>query len=137
MTVACPDCRSVFRVDPAKVPASGVRARCSVCGAVIPITGGTLPVMVTSASAGVVQAAFATPPESVRAIPTPAPQVSPVATAPPPQLPTPPRPAAADFAAVAARTPTPIATPGIPPTAAAGALQAPPAVAPSTALPSP
>ena len=47
MTVACPECRSVFRVDPAKVPATGVRARCSVCGGVIAIAGGTLPVLVT------------------------------------------------------------------------------------------
>jgi len=68
MTVGCPDCRSVFRVDPAKVPASGVRARCSVCGGVIAIAGGTLPVMVTPASAGVVQSAFATPPESSPAV---------------------------------------------------------------------
>jgi predicted Zn finger-like uncharacterized protein len=37
MTVTCPECRSVFRVDPAKVPATGVRARCSVCGGVIAI----------------------------------------------------------------------------------------------------
>lgn len=50
MTVACPDCKSVFRVDPAKVPATGVRARCSVCGGVIAIGGGTLPVSVTPAS---------------------------------------------------------------------------------------
>ena len=35
MNVACPECSSVFRVDPAKVPAGGVRARCSVCGAVM------------------------------------------------------------------------------------------------------
>ncbi len=41
MTVACPDCRSVFRVDPAKVPATGVRARCSVCGGIIVVSGGT------------------------------------------------------------------------------------------------
>jgi predicted Zn finger-like uncharacterized protein len=47
MTVSCPECRSVFRVDPAKVPATGVRARCSVCGGVIAIAGGTLPVSVT------------------------------------------------------------------------------------------
>ena len=47
MTVSCPDCRSVFRVDPAKVPATGVRARCSVCGGVIAIAGGTRPVLVT------------------------------------------------------------------------------------------
>lgn len=55
MTVACPECRSMFRVDPAKVPATGVRARCSVCGGVIAITGGTLPVLVTPvASSGAV-----------------------------------------------------------------------------------
>jgi predicted Zn finger-like uncharacterized protein len=54
MTVSCPDCRSVFRVDPAKVPATGVRARCSVCGGVIAIAGGTLPISVTPASIGAV-----------------------------------------------------------------------------------
>lgn len=91
MTVACPDCRSVFRIDPAKVPASGVRARCSVCGGVIAITGGTLPVMVTSASAGVVQSAFATPADSAAAV------VQGAAA----------RPAGSAFAAVAARVPTP------------------------------
>jgi predicted Zn finger-like uncharacterized protein len=37
MNVSCPECRSVFRVDPAKIPAGGVRARCSVCGGVITI----------------------------------------------------------------------------------------------------
>ena len=37
MNVSCPDCRSIFRVDPAKVPSSGVRARCSVCSGVISI----------------------------------------------------------------------------------------------------
>jgi predicted Zn finger-like uncharacterized protein len=37
MNVSCPDCRSIFRVDPAKVPPAGVRARCSVCGGVISI----------------------------------------------------------------------------------------------------
>lgn len=43
MTVSCPDCRSVFRVDPSKVPATGVRARCSVCGGIIVVSGGTGP----------------------------------------------------------------------------------------------
>jgi predicted Zn finger-like uncharacterized protein len=37
MNVSCPDCRSIFRVDPAKVPPGGVRARCSVCSGVISI----------------------------------------------------------------------------------------------------
>jgi len=31
MNVSCPSCRTVFRVDPAKVPDAGVRARCTVC----------------------------------------------------------------------------------------------------------
>jgi predicted Zn finger-like uncharacterized protein len=47
MNVSCPDCRSIFRVDPAKVPPVGVRARCSVCGGVVSIpapTGQTTPV---------------------------------------------------------------------------------------------
>ena len=47
MNVTCPECHSIFRVDPAKVPATGVRARCSVCGGIISITGGSLPVSVT------------------------------------------------------------------------------------------
>lgn len=37
MNVTCSECQSVFRVDPTKVPANGVRARCAVCGAVIAI----------------------------------------------------------------------------------------------------
>jgi predicted Zn finger-like uncharacterized protein len=43
MNVSCPDCRSIFRVDPAKVPPAGVRARCSVCGGVISIPAPTGP----------------------------------------------------------------------------------------------
>ena len=34
MNVTCPNCATIYRVDPAKVPESGVRARCSVCSAV-------------------------------------------------------------------------------------------------------
>lgn len=37
MNVGCPQCSSIFRVDPAKVPPGGVRARCSICGGVIPV----------------------------------------------------------------------------------------------------
>lgn len=58
MTVSCPECRSVFRVDPAKVPATGVRARCSVCGGVIAIAGGTLPVSVTPVASSMAVPAF-------------------------------------------------------------------------------
>ncbi|UCF19505.1 MAG: zinc-ribbon domain-containing protein [Gemmatimonadota bacterium] len=37
MNVACPQCKTVFRVDPRKVPTEGVRARCSVCGGVFEV----------------------------------------------------------------------------------------------------
>jgi predicted Zn finger-like uncharacterized protein len=38
MNVSCPECGSLFRVDPAKVPEGGVRARCSICGGIIPLS---------------------------------------------------------------------------------------------------
>ncbi|MBA3340465.1 MAG: zinc-ribbon domain-containing protein [Gemmatimonadaceae bacterium] len=37
MNVSCPECSTIYRVDPAKVPVGGVRARCSACGGVIPV----------------------------------------------------------------------------------------------------
>lgn len=38
MNVRCPQCQVVFRVDPSRIPAAGVRAKCSRCGGVFPIT---------------------------------------------------------------------------------------------------
>lgn len=38
MNVSCSDCGSVFRVDPGRVPAGGVRARCAVCGGIIVVS---------------------------------------------------------------------------------------------------
>src|SRR5690606_9208715 len=37
MNVTCPQCSTIFRVDPAKVPERGVRARCSVCSGLIAV----------------------------------------------------------------------------------------------------
>ena len=37
MNVTCPNCATIYRVDPAKVPEAGVRARCAVCNAVFPV----------------------------------------------------------------------------------------------------
>lgn len=37
MNVTCPQCATIFRVDPAKVPEQGVRARCSVCSGLIAV----------------------------------------------------------------------------------------------------
>lgn len=38
MNVRCPRCETIYRVDPAKVPQGGVRARCAVCSGIIPVT---------------------------------------------------------------------------------------------------
>jgi len=127
MTVSCPECRSVFRVDPAKVPATGVRARCSVCGGVIAIAGGTLPVSVTPIGApafpgGVSRAtpvAASSLPPAAR--PTPAAagvrMPTPVRTPTPVRMPTPVRSATPAAAPVvfptAGRTATPAATPAV------------------------
>src|SRR2546423_3008589 len=59
MNVSCPDCRSIFRVDPAKVPPQGVRARCSVCSGVITIPAPSGQATPNSGSAGT-----ASPPSS-------------------------------------------------------------------------
>lgn len=37
ITVHCPSCETAFPVDPEKVPAVGVRARCSVCSEIFPV----------------------------------------------------------------------------------------------------
>jgi len=37
MNVSCPECRSVFRLDPAKITSVAMRARCSVCGGLIAV----------------------------------------------------------------------------------------------------
>ena len=37
MNVTCPNCATVYRVDPVKVPEAGVRARCAVCSAVFAV----------------------------------------------------------------------------------------------------
>jgi len=112
MTVSCPECRSVFRVDPAKVPATGVRARCSVCGGVIAIGGGTLPVSVT--------------PRGAPAFPGGVSRVTPVVV---------PSPAGAgatgSVPTVAGRVPTPVTAPAV----AVGAAPAPAVVAPTPVAP--
>jgi len=74
MNVTCPSCSTVFRVDPAKVPAGGVRARCSVCRAVFRVVAQVEP-------------SVAPPP------PAPAPAPAPAAAAPRPTPAAPSQPA--------------------------------------------
>ncbi len=92
MTVSCPECRSVFRIDPAKVPATGVRARCSVCGGVMSVAPAAAPAVgptvgptaagsagAAAGGAGVVPA----PPRSLGALATPVARAVPAAGTPP------------------------------------------------------
>jgi len=123
MTVACPECRSVFRVDPGKVPVSGVRARCAVCGGVIAIAGGTLPVSVSGGGAPVREwADDGWPP----APPMAAPMAAPIAT--PARDAEPLAPVAAPLAPV---LPPPVApTPVAPPPVISTPVVPPPVVPP-------
>src|SRR5882672_7966238 len=139
MNVSCPDCRSIFRVDPAKVPPSGVRARCSVCSGVISIpaptgqttpSGGTIRVPATptanesgspgrprptSQTPGGWDAPFGSAPQRT----PPAPQVQRPTSAPPPvRTETPaaphPRPESIERASVTATATPPSPSSGLP-----------------------
>src|SRR5439155_569944 len=60
MNVTCPSCETVYRVDPAKVPAGGVRARCAVCSNVFPVNA-SVAAATAAVSAGSGPAAPAAP----------------------------------------------------------------------------
>ncbi len=47
MNVRCDSCGTVYRVDPAKVPARGVQARCAVCPNIISVAAESAPVSAT------------------------------------------------------------------------------------------
>jgi predicted Zn finger-like uncharacterized protein len=125
MNVSCPECSTVFRVDPAKVPAAGVRARCSTCSGVITIAA---PATAQSASQPVsdpIGDAFAprrpTPspfvPQQPAGRTTPA-QARPASRTPAaaPRVPTP---------VVQPRVPTPVTAPRVPTPVAAPRVQTP------------
>ena len=40
MNIACPECSTVYRIDPARVPHGGISARCRECGAVLRVEPG-------------------------------------------------------------------------------------------------
>lgn len=123
MNVTCPNCATVFRVDPAKVPEAGVRARCSVCSAVFGVQREGRPVAAAAAAAPVASPPSPTPPQP--------PPPAPVVAAPVPA------PASRPPAAPSAR-PAPPAAPGVSPRPAAPPVVAggPGMTVPSVAAPS-
>lgn len=123
MNVTCPGCNTVYRVDPAKVPVLGVRARCQVCATVFAVRRPAEEAAVRSAStepATLVRPAITRP--SLMPEP-PAPVVmAPPMTAPPPSAP--------------ARQPEPITVPTIkPPVFEPPARMPEPATEPSIRVP--
>ena len=114
MNVTCPNCATVYRVDPAKVPAAGVRARCAVCSAVFAVNRENRAEMPGAVAASAPAPATATP------------------VAAPPAPPAPPAPSAA--APVAAPLPPPAARP-MAPAAMPPRPVMPPAGAPRPAAP--
>src|SRR3712207_4468441 len=87
MNVTCPNCATVYRVDPAKVPEGGVRARCNVCSAVFAVRreGELEPVRTAPKEAA------AEPLREARPAPPEPPRAEPRRTEPePPRVPAPP-----------------------------------------------
>lgn len=81
MNIRCTSCQTVFRVDPAKVPAGGVRARCAVCGSAMAVAPDSAP----APSPHTPAAALALAPVAAEPAPSPVPPVQaapPVAAAP-------------------------------------------------------
>lgn len=80
MNIRCPQCDKVYRVDPQRVPAGGVRTRCEACGTVFFLGAeGAEPVAPAS-----------TPPGAAQEVPAP----TAPSPAPAPATPEPPRAAA-------------------------------------------
>src|SRR5256885_10986607 len=128
VNVSCPSCETVYRVDPAKAPAGGVRARCAVCSNVFTVAASA--VAPQPVGAGVATGGGA-------------PVFTPTTTTPrtPPVPPPPPPPPMAPAAAPPLRRPTPPAPPATPPRAPVGPpvgapvrpVSAPPVAAPPAA----
>lgn len=116
MNVRCPNCQSAFRVDPERVPAGGIKARCSRCSTVFQLTREGVQ---RAAMAGAAAPASASAP----AQPAPAPVQPPAPPAPSaPAMQAPPQPAAVEpAAAVSPPAPRPTPAPAAPAPAAAAA----------------
>ncbi len=110
MNVTCPNCATLYRVDPAKVPQAGVRARCAVCSAVFAVSR---------------EGRESTPPAVAVAPPAAAPAAAAPASQPPP-----PAPVASPLA-----PPAPTAKPAAPPAAAPMSRPVAPPASPRPVMP--
>ncbi len=120
MNVRCPQCETTFRVDPERIPATGIKARCSRCSTVFELTR---------------QGAAPARPAAATAAPAAQPKLTVSAPAAAPQAPTP--AAAAPATAPAPRAPAPAPSPAAPPPSAQAAATAVEDPAASTVVPRP
>ncbi len=133
MNLTCPNCATVYRVDPAKVPEAGVRARCAVCSAIFRVARETEDHSVSRPDAP----ATAAPVQAPAVAPSAPPAAEPgglesVSSEPAMSAVTPAPVAPADRDGAAARSPQP-PRPAIPPPAGTR----PPAVSPRPSGPPP
>ena len=84
MNIRCPNCQTVFRVDPSRIPASGVRARCARCAATFHVTRDG-----TASAPQAPGAATPRPPESAPSEPSPRGQAQTPPSTPTPSYPRP------------------------------------------------
>lgn len=115
MNVSCPECRSVFRVDPGRIPGASVRARCAVCGGVITVSReGAAPTPAAGTSMPSATPRPAAPQgSSLHFGSAPTPPIAQPATRATPGVPAPPAVAAPSPPPRASSMPTPVATQGI------------------------
>jgi len=138
MNVTCPNCATMYRVDPRKVPEGGIRARCAVCSAIFAVAGEDAVEPARVAAAAVAPAAAPAParhweapvaePAGPAAAPVHRPEPEPVA---PPRVTTAP-------ALPEAAPPRPVVAPPtrpLPPPAAARPMAPPPAVSRPAGMP--
>lgn len=86
MNVGCSHCGTVFRIDPEKVPAGGIQARCSVCSGIMQVsTADATPAARPESPVAVTASEVVGEPQPVPAQPVaPAPQSPPLAPLPAP-----------------------------------------------------
>lgn len=71
MNIRCPNCRTLYRVEPSRIPANGGQARCGRCAEVFPVA---------APSSGAMPAAAMTPAAAPAVAPAPVPAATPAAT---------------------------------------------------------
>jgi predicted Zn finger-like uncharacterized protein len=79
MNAPCPHCNTVFRVDPARIPAGGARVRCSICRGVFQVGADApaQPAAMAAAAPPSAPAAAAPPAPAPAAVETPLPAAAP------------------------------------------------------------